>query len=257
MPTDNDITLSKEILNMNSTQIYNILLRNRSKKEYRQSIEKSNVTSGVSSYMKHKISVMKEIADFFSKEAILDGASLSDVIQSDPVAKLTLIQEMLNNGALRAIGRDIIVDSAWVPNDFLVRQLLLRQGVYSGQTALYLWELSDQFPYKVYMTFRRGYKLPKSLDKWSGNVVVRQGNTKTLDEFVCSMDVSGTKRQIKLYSKERALVEILRDATNKEIVNAAYKRYLNSKDRNVGRLLLTASKLGSLGMVKDRLEIML
>ena len=111
------------------------------------------------------------------------------------------------------------------------------------------------------MTFKRGYRLPttKSLHKWTENVVVRQNTTDNLDDAVMHLNVARTNQKIRLYSRERTLVEILREpyALNNEVVNTAYRRYLDSPDGNASLLLMTAKQMGALKKVRQRLEIML
>jgi len=121
------------------------------------------------------------------------------------------LKELVKKGLLTQETPKILVDSDWNPNDFLIRQLILNQGIYSAFTALYLWELIDDFPYQIYMTFKMGYKLPKSYGHWINNIKVKQVNKNDLDKDVEELTVQGTKHTIKLYSQERTLVEVLRE----------------------------------------------
>lgn len=208
-------------------------------------------------FLRKKHQTLEELSHFFESESIF--VKTKDAQKQPEINKL--ISEMEKAGALESLVRGVFIDTTWSPNDFLIRQLMLKQGIYSGPTALYLWELSNQYPYKVYMTFKRGYRLPttKSLQKWTESVVVRQNTTDNLDDAVMHLDVARTNQKIRLYSRERTLVEILREpyALNNEVVNTAYRRYLDSPDGNASLLLMTAKQMGALKKVRQRLEIML
>ncbi|WCG35291.1 type IV toxin-antitoxin system AbiEi family antitoxin domain-containing protein [Companilactobacillus farciminis] len=169
------------------------------------------------------------------------------------------VQSLIKSNFLEYASNDILINSDWIPNDFLLRQMILGQGIYSGPTALYLWGLSDEFPYYIYMTFKMGYRLPKTYAKWTENVFTRQINRKNLQNFVNEISVRGTHNKIKLYSKERTLVEILREPYSLDInlVNTAYRRYLKSVNNDTNVLLKTAKSMGNFQRVLTRLELIL
>lgn len=255
MATNNDGVLKKEQpfekpVYVDYSRILHNLMRASS-----YTIEKYGAHFGASDYMREQHRMSHEMLRYFREEAILDFKNPPKMRHVNPVLQIQLVENMVKSQVLVPYGRDIFVDSNWMPNDFLLRQLLLRQGIYSGETALYLWDLNDQFPYNIYMTFRRGYRLQKNI--LSENVIPRQGNTKFLNSFVEHLDVPGTQKKISLYSKERCLVETLRDSTESEIVTTAYRRYLDSSSGTVGKLLITAQKLGAYSMVRNKLEGML
>lgn len=211
---------------------------------------------GATNYLKHQTKLTQQLTDYFEKEAILNTAQLTHAQLKQFGAT---IEAMCKSGSLERIGHDLLIDVAWSPDDFLIRQLILKQGIYFGPTALYLWGLSDQYPYKFYMSFKRGYKLPKSLTPWTQQIVVKQTNANQLNELVQEKEVAGTQYKIRLYSPERTLVDVLREpyASNIELVNTAYKRYLAQSKNNVSRLLLVAQKMNAIKRVSQRLEIML
>ena len=183
-------------------------------------------------------------------DSVLDLNDLNDEQQK-------ILLSMIQSNMLTDIGRGIVIDNEWSPNDFLLRQLVLKQGIYSGNTALYLWNLSDQFPYTVDMTFKTGYKLPISLEKWTKNINVRQVNKSRIDLFIDQLPVPGTERKISLYSPERCLVESLHSQSNGFGNTAVFKDYLATPAGNANKLLLVAKKLGNFKKVRQILEILL
>jgi len=206
---------------------------------------------GVINYLDFKIKIYHELKRYFEDEAIINDSNISEIENSK------VIQDMISSGILEYIGRGILVDSSWNPNDFLLRQLVLKQGIYSGSTALYLWGLSDEYPYKSFMTFKRGYRLPSTMQEWTEGIVVKQVSDDVLNMFVEKMDVSVTQQKINIYSKERVLVDVLREPVSTDVINTAYRRYLKDSKVGVNRLMLVAKKMGDFEKVRNSLEIMI
>jgi len=201
-------------------------------------------------FLRKKISPMSSLISMLDSDSILDVKDLNSEQQK-------IINSMIQENLLIDIGRGIVTDSDWSPNDFLLRQLVLKQGIYSGNTALYLWELSDQFPYTVDMTFKTGYKLPASLSKWTNNVNVRQVSKSKVDLFVTELAVSGTNKKIKIYTPERCLIESIQSSAAILDVNTAIKNYLSMPSGNANKLLMVAKKLGNYKKIRQILEILL
>jgi len=206
---------------------------------------------GAVNYLDYQVKIYHELKRYFENEAIINDSNISEIENNK------VIREMISYGVLEYIGRGILVDSSWNPNDFLLRQLVLKQGIYSGSTALYLWGLSDEYPYKSFMTFKRGYRLPSTMQEWTEGIIVKQASDDVLNMFVEKMDVSGTRQKINIYSKERALIDVLREPVGTDVINTAYRRYLKDSKVGVNKLMFTAEKLGALEKVRNRLEIMI
>ncbi|BDZ31424.1 hypothetical protein RA086_09410 [Lactiplantibacillus sp. WILCCON 0030] len=215
------------------------------------------LNSGLYHELRARIVPLKFLEEEFQQNAIIDIDLLGGPLKK---AVKPILNSLVRKGLLENPISNLFISSEWSPNDFLIRQLILKQGVYSGETALYLWELSDQFPYRVEMTFKRGYKLPKRLPaKWSKNLVVRQTYGNNIEPYTRELGVSGTKYTIKLYSPERALIELLQGGNDLDMgqVSAIYKRYLNKTNKNVTKLLSIASKNGMQNQVRQLLEVLL
>lgn len=219
--------------------------------------EIGQTVSSASEYLRGRLKALQELDTYFQRDAILDCANFES---QAPTIVTSLVKDMVRAKALESLGPHLVIDSGWSPNDFLMRQLLLGQGIYSGPTALYLWGLSDQYPYQVYMTFKSGYRLPQKLHaKWAVNVVARQVTQQKLGEFVSEIPVDGTQKQIQVYSRERTLVEVLRKpySGDTEMINTAYKRYLKDYRSGVNQLLLVAQEFNMGERVSELLEVML
>lgn len=194
-----------------------------------------------------KIKTMDKVIDEMKNESII-------IMNGTSKERKSIIKELAKNKTLIKITNQIYVDVNWSINDFLLRQLILKQGIYSGITALYLWNLTDEYPYRIHMTFKMGYRLPQSYFEWTENVQAHQIKKNQLNDNTTFQSVEGTNYKIKLYNRERTLVDILKDPVEENIVNVAYRRYLQSDTADKNKLLEIAYSMGSLKKVKSRLE---
>lgn len=165
----------------------------------------------------------------------------------------SFLNDLTNTNKLIKITNNIYIDSEWTMNDFLIRQLVLKQGIYSGMTALYLWDLTDEFQYDVTMTFKLGYRLPKSYGEFTNNVTAHQLKSDLLNSNISELDVLGSHYKIKLFSRERTLIDILKEPIGEDVIDTAYRRYLKSDDADKNELLEIAYDLGQIKKIKARL----
>jgi predicted transcriptional regulator of viral defense system len=171
----------------------------------------------------------------------------------------TMVQSMVNENVIDEVYPGVYLNSETVSNDLLVRQVILGRGVYSFETALFLHDLSDKYPYQVQMSFVKGYKLPKKLPEDYQNITVKQTDSELLSIGVEELPVEGSKYKLQVYSAERTLSDIVKrkNTVEQDIINMAYKRYLASKGKNINKLLRVAKKVGAEKQVSAILEVLL
>jgi len=191
----------------------------------------------------------KEVDELFG--LLSDDSVL--IIDKPTKLQKSILKELTKTNKLTNVTNEIFIDPEWTMNDFLIRQLVLKQGVYSGMTALYLWELTDEFQYDVTMTFRLGYRLPKTYGEFSNNVKAHQLKSTLLNANVSELKVPGTHYKIKLFSRERTLIDILKEPIGEDIIDTAYRRYLRSDGADKNQLLEIAYDMGQIKKVKVRL----
>lgn len=210
------------------------------------------IDKAFSDFKNKQLNSLQEINNKLEKDNILLKGDINEY-------QKLYVQSLIDSGSLEYASGKVIINSDWIPNDFLLRQLTLGQGIYSGPTALYLWGLSDEFPYTVYMTFKMGYKLPRTYTEWSSNVSPRQVNKQYLKDQISELKVEGTEYRISLFSMEKTLVEILREpyVLDTNLVNTAYKRYLKIVNKDTNKLLRIAKEMRSINKVVNRLEPLL
>lgn len=164
------------------------------------------------------------------------------------------IKKALENGYLEKIRSGIYLDTKSTEDIFYSLQQKYKNGIYSLETALYLWNLSDQYPFSLDMTFPRGYNNAK-LDlevnaHFQVKELVNQGITTTK---------SFSGNIIKLYSPERTLAEILRPINDVdiEIITSAFKTWARRNHKDINSLVEFAEKFKVLSKVNSYLEVLL
>lgn len=166
-------------------------------------------------------------------------------IYSENISKGT-IKKFSENGEITRFGRGLYtINSAW-EDDFFSLQQKYSKGIYSHDTALYLLGYSDRTPSNYTMTFPKGYNSPS----------IKQENIKVVRVIPNNYDLgiieiqSPSNNTIRIYNLERTLCDILRGkGSDIQIVNAAMKKYANSKEKNLNLLMQYAEQL----KVKDKL----
>jgi predicted transcriptional regulator of viral defense system len=169
------------------------------------------------------------------------------------------MNELIKDGVLEEVYSGVYIRTDSYVDDFLVRQMILPKGIYSNETALYLHDLTDKFPYTVWMNFPVGFKLPKNVPGYLQNTVVRQVSERYLNLEIIDVPVSASKHSIRVYSKEKTLCDIVKkkNVVEQEIVNKAFKCYLSSKERDIGKLMQVAKKMRAEKQVRTIVEVLL
>lgn len=165
-----------------------------------------------------------------------------------------IINKFLENGKLTRFGRGLYtINSAW-EDDFFSLQQKYSKGIYSHDTALYLLGYSDRTPSIYTMTFPKGYNC----------LSIKQENIKLVRVIPENYDLgiieiqSPSNNPIRIYNLERTLCDILRGkGSDIQIVNAAMKKYANSKEKNIDLLMQYAEQLKVKDKVLRYMEVLL
>ena len=137
---------------------------------------------------------------------------------------------------------------------FYSLQQKYKRGIYSLETALYLWNLSDQYPFSLDMTFPRGYNHANlDLD------IKAHYQIKSLQDIGITETKSFNGNTIKVYSPERTLAEILRtvNMVDIEIVTNAYKTWAKRSKKDINALMDFAEKFKVTDKANSYLEVLL
>lgn len=164
------------------------------------------------------------------------------------------ISKAVQDGTLEKIRPGIYLFGDDTEDIFYSLQQKYKKGIYSLETALYLWGLSDQYPFSLDMTFPRGYNNPTLDIEINPHI-----QTKSLATQGITQTESFNGNVINLYTPERTLAEILRpiNAVDIEIITNAFKMWNKEKKKDINTLMSFAEKFRVTRNVNSYLEVLL
>lgn len=165
------------------------------------------------------------------------------------------IKYLVDNGMLEKTARGIyILPEVW-EDEMYHLQNRFKRGIYSHETALFLFDLTDRTPNRYYMTFPLNYNLTKAKNE---NIRCMQCKP-DLYELGITEAVTPGGNTVRVYNVERTLCDILRTYSHIDIqiVSEAYKRYATRKDKNIPLLSEYAKKFRVEDKVRNYLEVLL
>ena len=130
-----------------------------------------------------------------------------------------------------------------------------KRGIYSHETALFLWDLTDRTPNRYCMTFPINYNLTKPKQE---NICCMQCNMELYD-LGSAEAVTPGGHTVAAYSAERTLCDILksRSRVDIQVVTEAFKRYTVRADKNIPLLSEYAKILRVETRLRAYLEVLL
>ena len=165
------------------------------------------------------------------------------------------IKYLEDKGMIEKSARGVyILPEVW-DDDLFNLQNRFKRGIYSHETALFLWDLTDRTPNAYNMTFPANYNLSKPKKE---NDQCAQCKNDFYDLGIVEVDTPGGN-VVKVYSIERTLCDILRphSMVDIQVVAEAFKRYATRKDKNIPVLSDYAKKLKVEKRLRAYLEVLL
>lgn len=165
------------------------------------------------------------------------------------------LKYLVDNGRLEKSGRGVYTFPDVWDDELFSLQNRFKRGIYSGETALFLWDLSDRTPNCYSMTFPYSYNL--------SNVKTEKIKCITNVESLYNIGVTESKipsgNFSKLYNCERTLCDILRKGsrTDIQIISEAFKRYAKMPEKNIPLLSKYAVIFKVEKKVRSYLEVLL
>ncbi len=165
------------------------------------------------------------------------------------------LKKLVDEGKLEKTARGVyILPEIW-EDEFVNLQARFKKGVFSNETALFLWDLTDQTPNRYDMTFPHNYNLTNVKSEGVNCSRVKQ---EWYDEGKTQLESPGGNR-ITVYNMERTLCDILRKrgGINTGIITEAFKRYTARNDKNIPLLSEYAKMFRVEEKVRSYLEVLL
>ena len=165
------------------------------------------------------------------------------------------IKYLADKGMIEKSARGVyILPEVWEDEIFNL-QNRFKRGIYSHETALFLWDLTDRTPNRYHMTFPANYNLTNPKEE---NVQCVQC-MEALYELGIANAITPGGNEVRAYSMERTLCDILRahSRVDIQIVTEAFKRYANRSNRNIPVLSEYAKMLKVETKLRAYLEVLL
>ena len=165
--------------------------------------------------------------------------------------KKFLIPKLIENKILRKVSYGLYIDYNLMEDEYYILQKRYPSVIFSGNTALYILNLTDRVPYNIDIT------IPKD-KKVRGNYNTHVIASKYYNIGITIVN-SPFGNPIKIYNAERSICDMLR--YNKELdleqQNRVLDAYFKSKDKNIDLLLEYAKLFKIYDKVNTILEVMM
>lgn len=165
------------------------------------------------------------------------------------------IKYLVDKGMIEKSARGVyILPKVWDDEIFNL-QNRFKRGIYSHETALFLWDLTDRTPNRYHMTFPVNYNLTKPKEEDVRCVQCKKG---LYDLGIAEVTTPGGNT-VRTYNVERTLCDILRlySRMDIQIVTEAFKRYASRSDKNIPILSDYAKILKVETRLRSYLEVLL
>ena len=165
------------------------------------------------------------------------------------------IKYLVDKGMIEKSSRGIyILPEVWDDEIFNL-QNRFKRGIYSHETALFLWDLTDRTPNKYHMTFPMNYNLTNPKKE---NIRCVQCKKEIYDLGIAEATTPGGN-VVRAYSAERTLCDILKphSCVDIQVITEAFKRYTANSDKNIPVLSELAKILKVEMKLRSYLEVLL
>ena len=172
-------------------------------------------------------------------ETSLDGTISTEQVTAAGLHR-SVLHDLVEQSEIYRFCRGLYVRSDAWEDDLYLLQRKYGRGIYSHNTPLYLLDYSDCTPAQYTMTFPKEYNSPSLKQE---NIEIKRVVPENYSLGVIEIK-SPCGNPIRVYTLERTLCDILRGSgSDIQIVKAAMKKYANSKDRDISKLMRYADQL--------------
>lgn len=161
------------------------------------------------------------------------------------------IKILCDENYIENISRGVYVKKGKNINDFFLLQQRYKKGIFSHNTALYFYNLTDRTPLKFDLTFENKARLH---DK-SINVHYIKKEHFEIGLTTISFN-DGTS--VRVYDIERTIVDIIRDRNklDSQLLNTAIKEYMKRKNKNFIKLVKYSKLFNVEKILKQYMEVL-
>ncbi|MBR4261194.1 MAG: type IV toxin-antitoxin system AbiEi family antitoxin domain-containing protein [Clostridia bacterium] len=179
-----------------------------------------------------------------------NGIITSKIIDENKIHRQYL-KNLVDEGYLIKVSRGLYVRPDKDINEYYIMGEQYKTGIFSHNTALYFYDLTDRTPFQLDMTFPSNVRI--SNDMINSHYISK-------DKFEIGLTTKELEdgTTIRLYDMERTICDIIRDRNkiDSQIFNTALKEYMNRKDKNLNKLYEYAKQFSILKILKMYLEVL-
>lgn len=182
------------------------------------------------------------------------GVVTTAMIDSAGISRGNL-KYLADSGRLENTARGVyILPETW-EDELYSLQNRFGRGIYSGETALFLWDLTDRTPTKYSMTFPASYNVSAAKRE---NIRCSMVKETLYNLGITEVETPGM-HLVKCYSMEKTLCDILkpRAYTDIQVISDVLKRYVKRSDKNIPLLSEYAKQMGLEKKLRPYLEVLL
>ncbi|MDO4620116.1 MAG: type IV toxin-antitoxin system AbiEi family antitoxin domain-containing protein [Lachnospiraceae bacterium] len=172
---------------------------------------------------------------FISEQILQIAKENHGIVTSADLSKKGILRgnlkQLADDGKLEKTARGVyILPEIW-EDEFVNLQARFKKGIFSNETALFLWDLTDRTPNRYDMTFPHNYNLTNAKKE---GVNCSRVKLEWYSEGITQVFSPGGNK-IAAYNMERTLCDILRKRSGVDtgVVSEAFKRYTVRKDKNI------------------------
>ncbi len=161
------------------------------------------------------------------------------------------LKQLKDDGYIEKVTRGVYSLIGKAPNEFFILGKRYQSGVFSHNTALYFYDMTERTPIKVDMTFPNNIRINNEFVK--AHYVKKEKYYLGLTTMKLSDDT-----EIKIYDKERTICDIVKDRNkiDTQILNTALKEYMKRKDKNLFLLYKYAGELRIKNILSRYMEVL-
>jgi predicted transcriptional regulator of viral defense system len=167
----------------------------------------------------------------------------------------SILSELVKAKEIVRVSRGVYLKPTTWEDEMYLLQYRFSKGIFSHETALYLHGMTDRTPARFTMTFPWGYNAASLKDE---NLTTKRVIKEYYELGAMEMP-SPLGNTIKAYGIERTLCDIVHgnNTCDIQIVNQAMKRYVETKGKDIQKLMNYAEKLHVKPKILNYMEILL
>lgn len=161
------------------------------------------------------------------------------------------LSNMEKEGIIERIDRGVYVTKDFKYDEYYLFQLKYPKAIFSYNTALYFYEMTERTPIKMDVTVYREYNPHRFKDLVNVYKV-----SKELYDLGVIEKKSPQGMKVKTYNLERTVCDIIKDkdSIDIEIRNKAIKKCIKNKEFNASKMFEYAKKMNIYDKVKNYME---